>query len=120
MDGRRDPQDLRDAQPRERGRDRRGGRGRCRRRRRRGRSGPWSVMTGAERGRLLYRLASILRARTDEVAALESLDAGKPLAATRRVDIPAAIDCLEYYAGWADKLSGEVVPTRREALTYVQ
>jgi aldehyde dehydrogenase (NAD+) len=44
---------------------------------------------------------------------------GKPLAATRRMDVPAAIDCLEYYAGWADKVAGEVVPARRDALTYI-
>jgi aldehyde dehydrogenase (NAD+) len=81
--------------------------------------GPWAVLTGAERGRILHRLAAIMRERFEELALLESIDAGKPRAATRRMDIPAAIDCLEYYAGWADKITGEVVPTRRDALTYV-
>ena len=66
-------------------------------------------MTGAERGRCLTRLADILRSRIDEVALLESVDAGKPISATRRMDLPAAIDCLEYYAGWADKICGDVV-----------
>lgn len=55
----------------------------------------------------------------EALVVLESVDAGKPLAATRRQDVAAAIDCLYYYAGWADKLSGEVVPTRSDALTYV-
>jgi aldehyde dehydrogenase (NAD+) len=82
--------------------------------------GPWAAMSGAERGRILNRLAAILRDRSEELIALESLDGGKPLAATRRMDLPAAIDCLEYYAGWADKIAGEVVPARRDALTYVQ
>ncbi|MGE0035408.1 MAG: aldehyde dehydrogenase family protein [Xanthobacteraceae bacterium] len=82
--------------------------------------GPWPMMTGAERGQILYRLAAIMRERREELVLLESLDGGKPLAATRRMDLPAAIDCLEYYAGWADKIAGEVVPTRRDALTYVQ
>jgi len=82
--------------------------------------GPWSVMSGADRGRLLHRLAAIMRDRREELVLLESLDGGKPLAATRRMDLPAAIDCLEYYAGWADKITGEVMPTRRDALTYVQ
>ena len=81
--------------------------------------GPWSALTGAQRGRILNRLAAIMRERFDELALLESVDCGKPLAATRRMDLPAAIDCLEYFAGWADKISGEVVPTRRDALTYV-
>jgi len=82
--------------------------------------GAWPAMTGAERGRILNRLAAILRERTEELVQLESIDGGKPLAATRRMDIPAAIDCLEYYAGWADKIAGEVIPTRRDALTYTQ
>ncbi len=82
--------------------------------------GPWPLMTGAQRGRILHRLAAIVRDRFEEIVLIEALDGGKPLAATRRMDLPAAIDCLEYYAGWADKIAGEVVPARRDALTYVQ
>lgn len=81
--------------------------------------GPWPRMTGIERGRVLYTLAGILRDRLEEIVALECLDTGKPLAATRRADLPAAIDCLEYYAGWADKITGEVIPARRDAFTSV-
>jgi len=61
-------------------------------------------------------LAEILRQRFEEVVLLESLDAGKPLAATRRQDVANAIDTLEHYAGWADKLSGDVIPVRSDAL----
>ena len=82
-------------------------------------AGPWSRITGAGRARLLERLASLLELHADALVWLESCDAGKPLAATRRQDLAAAIDCLRYYAGWADKLTGEVVPARRDALTYV-
>ncbi|MCC7348407.1 MAG: aldehyde dehydrogenase family protein, partial [Variibacter sp.] len=82
--------------------------------------GAWAAMTGAERGRILRRLADRMRQDADELVLLESIDAGKPLAATRRMDLPAAIDCLEYYAGWADKIAGEVVPARRDALTHVR
>lgn len=83
-------------------------------------AGPWSTMTGARRGRILNRLAGILRERFEEVVLLESADGGKPLAATRRQDITNAIDTLEHYAGWADKLSGDVIPVRRDALTYTR
>jgi acyl-CoA reductase-like NAD-dependent aldehyde dehydrogenase len=84
------------------------------------RRGPWPAMSGAERGRILRRLAAIMRERMEELVVLESVDGGKPFGATRRMDVPAAIDCLEYYAGWADKITGEVVPVRRDALTFVQ
>jgi aldehyde dehydrogenase (NAD+) len=49
---------------------------------------------------------------------VESLDAGKPISGVRRQDVPAAIDTLAYYAGWCDKINGQVVPTRPDALTY--
>ena len=63
-------------------------------------------------------LADLMKQHADEIAALESLDAGKPIAGVLRQDLPAAIDTLTYYAGWADKISGEVVSTRDDALTY--
>ena len=81
--------------------------------------GAWAVMPGSERGRLLYRLAQLLERDAERAAALESLDAGKPLAAARRQDVAAAIDCLRYYAGWADKLHGQVVPIRQDVFSYV-
>ncbi|WP_338832373.1 aldehyde dehydrogenase family protein [Bradyrhizobium sp. 27S5] len=80
--------------------------------------GPWRTMRAAERGHILLRWAELLKQHADEIAALESLDAGKPIAAVLRQDLPAAIDTLTYYAGWADKISGDVVSTRDDALTY--
>jgi acyl-CoA reductase-like NAD-dependent aldehyde dehydrogenase len=53
------------------------------------RRGPWPNMTGSQRGRTLYRLAAIMREQSEELVLLESIDAGKPLAATRRMDVPA-------------------------------
>jgi len=80
--------------------------------------GPWRTMRAAERGHILLKWADLLRKHADEIAELESLDAGKPISAVQRQDLPAAIDTLTYYAGWADKISGEVVSTRDDALTY--
>jgi aldehyde dehydrogenase (NAD+) len=80
--------------------------------------GPWRTMRAAERGYILLKWADLLKKHADELAGLESLDAGKPIAAVLRQDLPAAIDTLTYYAGWADKISGEVVSTRDDALTY--
>ena len=75
-------------------------------------------MRAAERGHLLLKWAELLKRHADEIVEIESLDGGKPISATMRQDFPAAIDTLTYYAGWADKISGDVVPTRDDALTY--
>jgi aldehyde dehydrogenase (NAD+) len=75
-------------------------------------------MRAAERGNLLLKWAELLKRHADEIIEIESLDGGKPISATTRQDFPAAIDTLTYYAGWADKISGDVVPTRDDALTY--
>ncbi len=80
--------------------------------------GVWSTMRPAERGHILFRLAELMKQHGNELAELESRDAGKPIAAVLRQDLPAAIDTLTYYAGWADKIHGDTVPTRSDALTY--
>ena len=80
--------------------------------------GVWSTMRPAERGHILFRLAELMKQHSAELAELESRDAGKPISAVLRQDLPAAIDTLTYYAGWADKIHGDTVPTRSDALTY--
>lgn len=80
--------------------------------------GVWSTMRPAERGHILFRLVELMKQHSDELAELESRDAGKPISAVLRQDLPAAIDTLTYYAGWADKIHGDTVPTRSDALTY--
>ena len=79
---------------------------------------PWNAIRASERGRILMRFAELMRTHQDEIAAVESLDAGKPISGVQRQDVPAAIDTLAYYAGWCDKINGQVVPTRPDALTY--
>ncbi len=78
--------------------------------------GPWRTMRAAERGHVLLKWADLLKKHVDEIAELESLDAGKPIAAVLRQDFPAAIDTLTYYAGWADKRRGRVHARRRADL----
>ncbi len=80
--------------------------------------GDWGQMRPAERGHALLRLADLIRQAEDELVELESLDSGKPVSSIRRQDVPAVLDTLTYYAGWADKINGQVIPTRRDALTY--
>jgi aldehyde dehydrogenase (NAD+) len=71
---------------------------------RRAYEGPWSAMSGAERGKYLFRIARGIQERSRELAVLESLDNGKPIKESRDVDIPLAAAHFFYYAGWADKL----------------
>ncbi|MBL7234113.1 aldehyde dehydrogenase family protein [Komagataeibacter oboediens] len=72
--------------------------------------GPWARMNGAERGRLLWRLADLLAQQTDVFARLEALDTGRPVFETRLVDLPGSIGMLEYMAGWSTKINGESIP----------
>ena len=78
----------------------------------------WGPMRAADRGAALLRFAEVIRQHSEELVELESLDSGKPVSAIRRQDLPAVIDTLTYYAGWADKITGTVVPARPDALTY--
>ncbi len=78
----------------------------------------WGGMRASERGQILQRAANLLEEHQEELIRLESLDAGKPLAAVRRQDMPAVLDTVRYYAGWCDKITGRVIPCRPGALTY--
>lgn len=82
--------------------------------------GPWSRMDARDRGGLLYRLADLIAEEIDELAALETLDNGKPIRDARQVDLPLVIDCLRYYAGFADKIHGQTIPVRGDYLTYTR
>jgi len=64
----------------------------------------WGRLSGAERGKYLFRIARILQERAREFAVLETLDNGKPIKETRDVDVPIAAAHFFYHAGWADKL----------------
>src|SRR4051812_49758657 len=75
-------------------------------------------MSARERGRLVSKLADRLMERADEIARLETLQNGRPISEARPVEIPAAAECLEYYAGWADKVMGETIPVKGNYLTY--
>jgi betaine-aldehyde dehydrogenase len=80
----------------------------------------WARMTGMERGRILRRVADILRARNDELAELETRDTGKPIQETRIVDVVSGADCLEYFAGLAGGITGESVDLGPSAMGYTR
>ena len=81
-------------------------------------AGPWSKLSPRERGRLIYKLGERLMARADEFATLETQHNGKPIFESRQIEIPASVDCLQYFAGWADKVHGETLPLKDNYFTY--
>ncbi len=81
-------------------------------------NGPWRKMDVRDRGRILLKIASLIERDSGELALLETLDNGKPISETTNADIPLAIDCFLYYAGWADKIHGETIPVRGEYFNY--
>ena len=72
--------------------------------------GPWSKMNASDRGRLINKLADLIEQNAQELAALESLDNGKPYHIALAVDLPLSVKCLRYYAGWCDKIHGKTIP----------
>ena len=75
-------------------------------------SGPWVTQPPAERGRILNRIAGLIRDRAVPLSRLESLDTGKPLRQAR-TDVEVAARYFEFFAGVADKIMGETIPLGR-------
>lgn len=82
--------------------------------------GPWPKMDASERGRLLHKLADLIEKNLEELAALESLDNGKPLRDALTADLPLTIKCYRYYAGWADKIHGKTIPVEGNYFCYTR
>lgn len=69
----------------------------------------WSAMPAIERSRILRRAVDIIRDRNDELAALDTLDAGRPIGETSTEDVPTGADVIEFYAGLVPAIHGETV-----------
>lgn len=68
--------------------------------------GPWRRMSGAERGKLLFKLTELVEKNYDELCALEALDNGKPMSFAQAADVNLVVKTYRHYAGWADKIHG--------------
>jgi phenylacetaldehyde dehydrogenase len=73
-------------------------------------TGPWSKVSPAERGKMIWRLADLIEKNLEEFAQIESLDNGKPLKIARVADVPLTVEHMHYYAGWATKIEGNTIP----------
>ena len=79
--------------------------------------GPWRRMSSAERGRVLYRAAALIRERSEELADLETRNNGMPLR-DARTDVAIVANSFEYYAGATSRLYGQTIPISSRVLDY--
>jgi aldehyde dehydrogenase (NAD+) len=80
-------------------------------------SDAWRKLTARQRGRLLARAADLLEARLDEFARLETAHNGKTLFESK-IEISMTVSTLRYYAGWADKITGDTIPVDGPFFVY--
>lgn len=73
-------------------------------------TGAWPKLSATVRGKLLHKLADLIEANAAELAALETLDNGKPIRDSLNVDLPSTVNTYRYYADWADKIHGKTIP----------
>ncbi|MFK8329144.1 aldehyde dehydrogenase [Pseudomonas sp. BJa5] len=82
-------------------------------------SGVWANQAPAERKRVLIAFADLLLANAEELALLETLDMGKPIADSMSIDIPAAANAIRWNAEAIDKIYDEVAATPSDQLGLV-
>ena len=83
------------------------------------RKGVWADQPPSLRQQVLKRFAELIRANTEELALLETLDMGKPIGVSLNVDVPLAARCIEWYAEAIDKIYDEVAPTGPGSLALI-
>ncbi|MBI3317108.1 MAG: aldehyde dehydrogenase family protein [Candidatus Omnitrophica bacterium] len=81
-------------------------------------TGPWPKMKARDRFKILKKISELILHNKERLATLETFDSGKPIESSRHIDIPAAAEAFEYYAGWIDKLSGETLPVDPAYFSY--
>lgn len=81
-------------------------------------SDEWSGISGTERGALMSKLADLVEENKEILATLETWDNGKPYSVALNEDLAEVIATLRYYAGWADKIHGQTIPTTTNKFAY--
>jgi gamma-glutamyl-gamma-aminobutyraldehyde dehydrogenase len=82
-------------------------------------SGVWSALHPSERKRVLCALADLILANLEELAVMESLDAGKPVVDCLAIDVPETAKCIRWHAEAQDKLFDQIAPTAPDALALI-
>ncbi len=82
--------------------------------------GRWSRLAGGERKRLMLAFADLMERHAEELALLETLDMGKPIGDSVKVDVPLSIQCIRWYAEAIDKIYDEIAPTPPNAISLMR
>jgi len=82
-------------------------------------SGVWSGLHPSARKAVMTRLADLILANLEELAAMEALDAGKPIADCRAIDVPETANCIRWHGEAQDKLYDQIAPTAPDALALI-
>ncbi len=82
-------------------------------------AGSWSRKAPKERKAVLLRLAELIEKNSSELALLETLDMGKPIGFSRRVDIPSVVQCVRWYAEAVDKVYDEIAPSDGRSVAMI-
>ncbi|HXE18726.1 aldehyde dehydrogenase [Castellaniella sp. UC4442_H9] len=82
-------------------------------------SGEWSALAPAERKRVMLAWADLMQAHIEELAALDCVDAGKPISECLNTDLPATLETFRWYAEAIDKCFGRVAPTGPQAMGLI-
>ena len=80
----------------------------------------WKNVLATSRSRLMLKLADLMERDQCILAELESIDNGKAITVSSTEDVPSAIDCIRYYAGWADKIHGKVIDVNSRLQTFTR
>lgn len=82
-------------------------------------AGEWSRRSPAERKQAMYDWIALMREHAEELAALDCVDAGKPITECLNTDMPATLDTFAWYAEAIDKCFGKIAPTGPDALGMI-
>lgn len=80
----------------------------------------WKAVSPTDKGKLMFKLADLMERDAQFLAEVEAIDNGKVLSVSSTVDIPMAIDCIRYYAGWASKIYGKTVDVNDQFHCYTK
>jgi gamma-glutamyl-gamma-aminobutyraldehyde dehydrogenase/4-guanidinobutyraldehyde dehydrogenase/NAD-dependent aldehyde dehydrogenase len=82
-------------------------------------AGSWSAVAPRQRKKALLTFADLIRENAEELAQLETLDVGKPIGDSRKVDVPTCAAVIQWYAEAIDKIYDEIAPTGPGTLAQI-